>query len=105
MWIREVDVPEVLVDAHRRGELVVFVGAGASRGAPSSLPDFRQLTAAVAADFNVEVADERLDQPDVLLGELDDNPDFDVHGRVAARIGVPTSQPNPLHEAIVALAT
>ncbi|HEY3143013.1 MAG TPA: DUF4020 domain-containing protein [Acidimicrobiales bacterium] len=104
MWIREVDIPEALVEAHRSGELVLFVGAGASRAEPSSLPDFRLLTKAVAADFNVDVSDEQLDKLDVLLGELDDNPDFDVHSRVAARIGDPTSRPNQLHQAIAALA-
>lgn len=105
MWIRDVDVPEALIDAHRSGKLVIFVGAGASRASPSDLPDFRALTAAIAADANVTVTDTELDTPDVLLGELEDRHEVDVHVRVAARIGVQSSQPNRLHEAIADLAT
>ena len=40
MWMGGVDVPQELIDAHQRGELVIFVGAGASMSAPSNLPDF-----------------------------------------------------------------
>ena len=35
MWIRDVDVPQELVEAHRAGKLVLFVGAGASLDSPS----------------------------------------------------------------------
>lgn len=105
MWIREVDVPEALVSAHRVGGLVLFVGAGASRDAPSGLPDFRTLTADIAAESGVEPAEGRLDVPDVLLGELADQHQVDVHVRVAARLGLSSSRPNRLHDAIVALAT
>lgn len=48
MWFRDVDVPEELIDAHRRGDLVLFVGAGASVNPPSSLPTFLSLTEAIA---------------------------------------------------------
>lgn len=83
---------------------MVFVGAGASRASPSDLPDFRTLTADIAADGNVTVTDSQLAQADVLLGSLEDQHNVDVHARVAARIGVPTSEPNALHSAIAALA-
>ena len=36
MLIRSVDVPRALIEAHRNGRLVIFVGAGASRDAPRS---------------------------------------------------------------------
>ncbi|HEY8753216.1 MAG TPA: hypothetical protein VIM40_06180 [Arthrobacter sp.] len=49
MWFGEVDVPRELVDAGRSGELVLFVGAGASIDAPSSLPSFDRLTKDIAA--------------------------------------------------------
>lgn len=102
MWIRDVNFPEMLIEAHRAGKLVVFVGAGASRDAPSDLPDFRSLTADIAAEAQVEVTDRDLEQPDALLGRLSDQ-DVDVHRRVAARIGVSSSKPNRLHEAIIDL--
>lgn len=104
MWIRDVDLPEALIDAHRIAQLVIFVGAGASRAAPSSLADFRTLTADIAAESGGSVTDEQLDQPDVLLGDLQDERRVDVHVRVAARIGDPSSAMNELHDSIVALA-
>jgi hypothetical protein len=70
MWIREVDFPAALIDAHRAGELVIFVGAGASRDGPSSLPDFRTLTAQIAAEAQAHATKHDLDRPDVFLAHL-----------------------------------
>lgn len=105
MWIRDVNLPEELIDAQRRGRLVLFVGAGASIAPPSDLPDFRTLAAEIAADGNVPASEEQLEQTDVFLGTLKDQHNIDVHTRVAARIGISTSRPNSLHRAILALAT
>jgi SIR2-like protein/uncharacterized protein DUF4020 len=104
MRIRAVDMPRALIEAHREGSLVIFVGAGASRDAPSGLPDFRRLAADIAADAGVEVTDDQLEQPDILLGDLKDRHSVDVHRRVADRLAVQSSQPNRLHKAIAALA-
>jgi SIR2-like domain len=104
MWLRDVDVPGELVDAHRRGDLVLFVGAGASRDDPSGLPDFRTLTAAIAQESQFPVPEDGLDRPDELLGDLGDNHQVDVHQRVAAHIGIAGSEPNLLHDAVGALA-
>ena len=68
------------------------------------LPDFRRLAADVAADVSVDVTNDQLELPDVLLGDLEDRPDVNVHRRVADRLGVESSRPNRLHEAIAALA-
>lgn len=103
MWIRDVDVPAALIEAHRAQKMVIFVGAGASRDAPASLPIFTGLTAAVADDVGVAVTPEELNRPDVVLGQLADQGN-DVHGLVAARIGVSTSEPNRLHKALIDLA-
>lgn len=103
MWFREVDFPETLIEAHRTGSLVIFIGAGASRDAPSSLPDFRGLTAGIAADAQERPSDRDLEQPDMFLGELADR-QVGVHRMVAARLGGPSSAPNRLHAAIVDLA-
>ena len=104
MWIRDVDIPEAVIGAHRAGRLVLFVGAGASMSPPSSLPDFRRLTADIAADSTVDVSDDDLAQPDHVLGDLEDQRGVDVHRRVADRIGIATSAPNRLHAAIATLA-
>ena len=103
MWIGDVDVPLALIEAHKTGRLVIFVGAGASRGAPANLPDFRTLTSQIAAEAQVAPGATDLDQPDVFLGRLDDGP-VDVHGQVARHLGLVSSHPNPLHEAIARLA-
>lgn len=105
MWIRDVDIPKHLVEAQQNGELVLFIGAGASRGAPSSLPDFRTLASRIAEEAGISVSEEALDEPDVLLGDLKDAHDVDVHVRVAAHLGKPESAPNRLHEAICALSS
>jgi hypothetical protein len=33
MFVHDIDLPEALIEAHRAGNLVIFVGAGASRDA------------------------------------------------------------------------
>jgi len=49
MWITsEVDLPEEVVEAHVKGDLVFFVGAGASVAKPSSLPLFEGLAKQLA---------------------------------------------------------
>lgn len=68
----EVDLPQQVVDAHVEGNLVLFVGAGASMDSPSNLPTFTELARQVArkrlmrdaviADFGTE--------SDTLLGHL-----------------------------------
>lgn len=103
MWIRGVDVPRPLVQAHRQGRLVVFVGAGASRSSPSALPDFLTLARDVAAGAAVSFSERDYERPDVLLGELNDQHNVDVHLRVKARLGAASSKPNRLHKAIAAL--
>ncbi len=103
MWIREIDFPAPLIDAHRAGELVIFVGAGVSRDAPANLPDFRTLTCDIAAEAAAQVTKSDLDRPDVFLGRLADR-QVDVHRRVAAHIGVSTSKPNRLHNGLIDLA-
>lgn len=103
MWIREIDFPATLIDAHRGGRLVIFVGAGASRDKPASLPDFRALTAEIADEAREQAEDADLDNPDRFLGRLADR-DVDVHRRVFDHINMPNSAPNRLHEALVDLA-
>ncbi|MBG0564916.1 SIR2 family protein [Actinoplanes aureus] len=102
MWIGQVELPQELIDAHRAGDLVIFVGAGASIASPADLPDFKKLSDEIAKDARVVV--EAGEQPDVVLGNADADKLMDVHRRIATRIGDPASKPNVLHEAIVRLA-
>lgn len=102
MWVGGVELPSELVEAHRAGRLVLFVGAGASRDAPSCLPDFEQLTKSIAADAHYPLDDGDLLHPDVVLGRIEDR-GVNVHLRVAEYLSDPRSKHNRLHEAIVDL--
>lgn len=102
MWITaDVELPLELVEAHSAGNLVLFVGAGASRNPPSGLPLFEEL----AEQIGVMA---RRPYPgggvaiDRFLGELLDG--FDVHKHVKRLIGRPGSIPNESHKALVRLA-
>lgn len=103
MWIGDIDVPQPVLDAAQAGKLVVFVGAGASKAAPSNLPDFAQLVRDIGALVGREPTDEEVRHPDVFLGRLKDNGN-DVHELVAKAINRPGSLPNSLHRAIAGLA-
>ena len=102
MWVDGVEVPSELVDAHRDGRLVLFVGAGASRDAPSDLPDFQRLTESIAEQAHYTLNDGDLLHPDVVLGRIEDR-GVDVHLLVSTHLSDPRSQYNRLHEAIVDL--
>ncbi|QXT62089.1 DUF4020 domain-containing protein [Tessaracoccus palaemonis] len=103
MWIGDIDVPQAVLDAAEAGELVFFVGAGASRAHPADLPDFVQLVRSIGALVGREPTDDELRHPDVFLGRLHDDGN-DVHLLVANAIDRPGSQPNALHHAITGLA-
>ncbi len=103
MWIGEIDVPQAVLDAADAGQLVLFVGAGASRAHPADLPDFAQLVRNIGALVGREPTDDEALHPDVFLGRLQDNGN-DVHQLVANAIDLPGSQPNSLHHAITGLA-
>jgi hypothetical protein len=95
VWISGVDIPEELVRAARSGSLVLFVGAGASRDAPASLPSFTGLTSQIADEAGVPQVD--AESSDVFLGRLDDS-GVDVHERVRAHLDPPGSRPNAQHK-------
>lgn len=104
MRFGDVDLPRDLVSAHADGRLVLFVGAGASVPAPSSLPMFQDLARRIADDSQCCYSEEELGKPDELLGRIDSG-EVDVHLRVRDLIAREDSQPNELHRAIVDLAS
>ena len=97
------DIPDELLEAQEQGRLVVFAGAGVSRGTPSDLPDFTGLAFDVAKDTPLENElskhEPRLDR---YFGELARG-DVDIQHLVRKRIGLPTSQPSDLHRWILDL--
>lgn len=104
MWIRDIDLPQALLDAAEAGRLVIFVGAGASRDKPSGLPDFHELVRNIGTLAGNPPSETDLRQPDAFLGSLEDL-SVDVHRLVADAIDHPGSVPNRLHKALVSLAT
>jgi hypothetical protein len=59
MWIRHVDLPADLIEAHRAGRLVLFVGAGTSIASPSGLPTFSD---DIASESGIERNGQQEDQ-------------------------------------------
>jgi hypothetical protein len=103
-WITaEVQLPQVVLDAHAEGRVVFFVGAGASVDSPSSLPLFKQLAISLGKEAGVEYVDtEALDH---FLGRLTHlTPPYAVHERTHVLLTPTASKPNRMHTAIVNLA-
>ncbi|MFE3290570.1 SIR2 family protein [Rhodococcus sp. NPDC059234] len=102
MWVTgDVDIPEALVDAHRAGDLVIFVGAGVSVDAPSSLPLFGALARRIAETASYEYDDKTA--PDAFLSDLGAR-GVEVHRLAREFIGESGSLPNATHRAVGNLA-
>jgi hypothetical protein len=104
MWITgDVELPDEILDAHERGELVFFVGAGASLGKPSNLPLFDSLAKKLARLASHPFS--KRGGLDFFIGQLESLPQgFDAHAHAHTLISNPKSRFNPLHSAIVELA-
>jgi hypothetical protein len=99
MRFHDVDLPQVLIDARKRGDLVVFAGAGVSMNAPSNYPNFRDLATDLGGTTYPIEDHELIDR---YMGRLVEN-GIQVHDRVKRRLSDPLSRPNHLHESIVRL--
>ncbi|TFC93546.1 SIR2 family protein [Cryobacterium sp. TMT3-29-2] len=99
----DVDVPEELVSASLDGSLVLFVGAGVSKNAPSNLPLFTGLASQVA-ELHGETFNEEEMPADAYLGRLIDREPI---AREQARgiLGSPASLHNKTHTAIARLVS
>lgn len=108
MYLGDIDLPADLIDAHATGNLVLFVGAGASVGPPSSLPNFKDLVKQIRDGSNLAdvITDDELEkQPlEEILGRINDDHEVDVHRRIRDITNKENSRPSPLHKAIVELA-
>lgn len=104
MWITgDVELPDAILEAHERGELVFFIGAGASLGKPSNLPSFDSLAKKLARLASHPFS--KRGGLDFFIGQLESLPQgFDAHRHAHTLISNPTSSFNPLHAAIVDLA-
>ena len=94
-----VNLPDELIDAQRAGHLVIFAGAGVSRGPPSCLPDFDELAERVAAGTLSREPNEPADR---FLGRLRDA-SVKVHQRAQQLLATPDSKPTDLHRDLLRL--
>lgn len=104
MWITgDVELPDEILDAHKRGELVFFVGAGASIETPSNLPSFNKLAEELARRAAHPFS--KHEGLDYFIGQLESLPQgFDAHYHAQMIISDPKSQFNSLHRALVDIA-
>ncbi|MBF6560749.1 MAG: SIR2 family protein [Candidatus Binataceae bacterium] len=101
MRLGAIDFPDELISAHRDVRLVLLVGSGASRGAPSSLPTFEELARQVAGG----AYDKSVDGPeDQFLGRKAKE-GIKVHAEAKEILGDPSSKPNRLHELLIELSS
>ena len=101
MRLGEIDFPQELIAAIRDGELVVFAGAGVSKGPPADLPLFKDLAIAIAEGSGEEIQpEEAIDQ---FLGRLASENGIAVN-EIAARVLTETNpQPTQLHQDLLRL--
>lgn len=104
MHFAGIDLPDKLVAAHADGKVVFFVGAGASMPPPTKLPNFAMLTRDLVSMASVDVPDEQIRrEPDVVLGQLEQQHRFPVHELVAKQIARGRVR-NRMHDALAMLA-
>lgn len=99
MRLHDVDLPQPIIDAQKRGNLVLFAGAGVSMVAPSNYPNFVDLATEIGGAAFPRHENELIDR---YLGRLEQE-GLSVHERVKQRLSNPDSRPNHLHQAIVRL--
>jgi len=99
MKILDVDMPQAIIDAHKRGKLVIFAGAGVSIDAPSNYPNFANLANEIGGAAHPKFENELIDR---YLGRLE-HEGLAVHDRVRHLLSDPDSRPNHLHESIISL--
>lgn len=102
MWIKGVDIPKELIRAQEEGKLVIFAGAGVSRGSPSALPDFEGLVHEVIERTGNILRREKGEPADRFLGRLE-KAGPKVHEIVQKILSPPGCKPNKLHYGLLSL--
>lgn len=102
MFCDPLDIPDDVIAAQEAGELVVFVGAGVSRGGTSDLPLFDGLTDQIGAAIG-KVRDPDRKDYDALLGEWEEHHGVRVHEAAQSIIGNKNSRPNEAHRLLLRL--
>ena len=100
MFVNNMNFPNQILDSIKQHSLVVFAGAGASAGVPTSLPDFEKLAEQLAEGSAFVKGKE--ESCEVFLGTLKAN-HIDVNSQAASLLSEACLKHNKLHEAIVDL--
>ncbi|MDU5460109.1 SIR2 family protein [Anaerococcus vaginalis] len=98
MIIKNIEYPELLVEAIKNDKLVIFCGAGISMSEPTNLPSFNELSDKIAELTNQEKRNDESDEQ--YLGRVE-NLGHDVHGEVCNILSATQTQPNANHETLI----
>lgn len=90
-----VNIPDDLLKQLEEEQVVLFLGAGISKLAPSNLPDFVKLTKDICKEAGVPFSNKL--SLDYNLSKVV-KAGYDVHQRVLEKINPPDSKPNEWHE-------
>ena len=93
MKIADIEFPTPLLNALRDGKLVIFAGAGVSRGKPACLPNFESLANKIAKGTGKSLEDA---EPDDFLGKLQDD-GVKIHARAAEELSGEYLKATELH--------
>lgn len=103
MWIdAHVNLPGQLVTAQGEGKLVIFAGAGVSKGAPSNFPDFEGLADEVRRRLPESFTRGREEPVDHFFGRLWKK-GIRVHQIVKTVLTRPDAKPTKLHYGLLSL--
>ena len=95
-----VDIPNSLLDDLHNNKVVLFAGAGVSRGEPACFPNFKSLTTIIAKSTGeAKSKSENLEQ---FLGRLDDR-GVEVHHLAKTQLSREGAKPTPLHRDLLKL--
>ncbi len=100
MFINGIEFPNQLLRAVNQNKLVVFAGAGASMGKPTSLPNFNDLAERIAEGTGYEL--QKNDACDIFLGKIK-HEGVDVNKSAAKILSGECIEHNKLHVAIIDL--
>ena len=104
MKIAEIDFPPLLLSALRDGELVIFAGAGVSKGKPACLPLFEELAEKIAQGTGEVLREKESEREseDHFLGRLHDK-GVKVHERAVRELSRNNPKPTALHKNLLRL--
>ena len=101
MRIADIEFPGEVIDALRDNTLVVFAGAGVSKGKPACLPDFKQLAWQIASGTGAEP--QKGESEDRFLGRLRQENGTNVHALAAEALSRDGLKPTELHFSLLRL--